>query len=159
MDIRTILLIATTLFFAFVLEHLPMPDMLSWLQPAWVVLAVTILVLHEPKIFGLWLALPLGLMLDAEHGSFLGLHILTLAVHIYLLQILYKRISMFNFVQQMAVVFLLVALQQLLSFWVLSLLTDSVRPIDLWTPALTSALVWPWVYALVHIAMRKIRHH
>jgi len=158
MDFRTLLLIATTLFIAFVLEHLPMPDILSWLQPAWVLMAVTILVLRAPNMFGLWLAVPLGLMLDAEHGSFLGLHVLTLTVHIYVLQALYKRISIFNFAQQMAIIFLLVALQQVLSFWALSALTDTTQPVDIWRPAFTSALMWPWVYALVSIAMRKVRH-
>ena len=154
MDFRTLLVFATTLFLAFVLERMPMPDILSWLQPAWVMLAVTILVLRAPQWFGLWLALPLGLMLDAEHGSYLGLHVLTLVIHIYLLQVLYKRISIFNFVQQMALIFLLVALQQMLMYWALSVLTDSQRPIEIWGPALTSALMWPWVYALVSIAMR-----
>ena len=158
MDFRTLLVFATTLFLAFVLERMPMPDILSWLQPAWVMLAVTILVLRAPQWFGLWLALPLGLMLDAEHGSYLGLHVLTLVIHIYLLQVLYKRISIFNFVQQMALIFLLVALQQMLMYWALSVLTDSQRPIEIWGPALTSALMWPWVYALVSIAMRKMRH-
>ena len=159
MDFRILLLFATTLFTAFMLEHLPMPDILSWLQPAWVVLAVTILLLRAPQYFGLWLAIPLGLMLDAEQGSFLGLNVLTLTIHIYLLQVLFKRVSMFNFAQQMAVVFLLVALQQIISFWALSALTDTTRPIDIWRPALTSALMWPWVYALVSIALRKLQHH
>ena len=157
-DFRTLLVFASTLFLAFVLERLPMPEILSWLQPAWVILAVTILVLRAPTLFGLWLAIPLGLMLDAEHGSYLGLHILIIALHIYLLQVLYKRIVMFNFIQQMAVVFLLVVLQQMLTYWVLSVLTNSTRPVDLWLPALTSAMMWPWVYALVSTAMRKVSH-
>lgn len=157
MNIRQLLVIATTLFFAFILEHIPMPEILSWLQPAWLLLAITILVLRVPNLFSLWLAIPLGLMLDAENGSFLGLHILTLAVHIYLLQRLYKRVSVFNVAQQMAVVFMLVTLHQLLSFWTLSVLTDEARLVDTWTPALTSALMWPWVYALVSIAMRQTR--
>ncbi|WP_419812147.1 rod shape-determining protein MreD [Bacterioplanoides sp.] len=155
-DFRTLLVFASTLFLAFVLERLPMPDILDWLQPSWVILAVTILVLRAPTLFGLWLSIPLGLMLDAERGSFLGLHILIIALHIYLLQVLYKRIVMFNFIQQMAVVFLLVVLQQMLTYWVLSVLTNSTRPVDLWLPALTSALMWPWVYALVSGAMRKV---
>ncbi|UTW48096.1 rod shape-determining protein MreD [Bacterioplanoides sp. SCSIO 12839] len=157
-DFRTLLVFASTLFLAFVLERLPMPEILSWLQPAWVILAVTILVLRAPTLFGLWLAIPLGLMLDAERGSYLGLHILIIALHIYLLQVLYKRIVMFNFIQQMAVVFLLVVLQQMLTYWVLSVLTNSTRPVDLWLPALTSAMMWPWVYALVSTAMRKVSH-
>lgn len=159
MNVRILLLMASTVFCAFVLQHLPMPDILSWLQPAWVLLAITILVLRLPQWAGLWLAIPLGLMLDAEQGTVMGLHILTLALTIYLLQVLYKRIVVFNVLQQMGVVFLLVALQQIISFWALSALTATTRPIDIWRPALTSAFVWPWVYALVSIFLRKIQHH
>lgn len=158
MDFRTLLVFATSVFLAFTLQRLPMPEILSWLQPAWVTMAVTILVLRAPQVFGLWLALPLGLMLDAEQGSYLGLHVLLLTLHIYLLQVMYKRVAMFNFIQQTGVVFLLVALQQLLTYWALWLLTEDSRPVDIWRPALTSALMWPWVYALVSLAMRKVRH-
>lgn len=156
MNIRALILVATGMFLAFVLEHMPMPDILLWLQPAWVLLLVTLLVLHAPHTFGLWLALPLGLMLDVEHNSLLGMHVLTLAVHIFVLQLLYRRMAMFNFMQQTAVVFLLVVLQQLLSYWAIALVSENMVPVSLWTPALTSALVWPWVYALTHMALARL---
>lgn len=156
MDIRAVILVSVALFMAFVLEHLPMPDVLLWLQPSWVLLAVTLMVLSAPQTFGLWLALPLGLMLDVEHHSLLGTHILTLAVHIGLLQLLYRRMVMFNFLQQTGVVFLLAAAQQLLIYWGVALVSENMSPVSLWGPALTTALVWPWMYALTHIVIQRL---
>ncbi|MDK2778551.1 MAG: rod shape-determining protein MreD [Pseudomonadota bacterium] len=156
MDIRAVILIGCGLFLAFVLEHLPMPDILLWLQPSWVLLAVTLMVLSAPATFGLWLALPLGLLLDVEHHSLLGTHILTLVVHIGLLQLLYRRMVMFNFLQQTGVVFVLVMVQQLLIYWGVALVSENVAPVTLWGPALTSALVWPWAYALTHFVMSRL---
>jgi len=77
-------------------------------------------------------------------------------VHIFVLQMLYRRMAMFNFLQQTAVVFLLVVLQQLLSYWAVALVSENRVPVSLWTPALTSALVWPWVYALTHMALARL---
>ena len=148
MDIRAVILALVTLFLAFVMEHMPMPDILLWLQPSWVLLVVTLLVLNAPSTFGIWLALPLGLMLDVEHDTLIGTHILTMAVHIFVLQVLYRRMMMFNFLQQTGVVFLLIGVQQLLIYWSSAVVSDQVTPVTLWTPALTSALLWPWVYAL-----------
>lgn len=71
MTLQQFVLGACAFFVAFVFEHLPMPDLLSWLQPQWALLAVTLLVLNAPKVYGLWLAVPAGLMMDAEAGSLL----------------------------------------------------------------------------------------
>lgn len=156
MNIRALILAAVGIFIAFLLEHLPMPDLLSWLQPAWVLMLVTLLVMFAPQTVGLWVALPLGLMLDAEQNTLLGTHILTLAVHIFLLQVLYRRMAMFNFLQQTGVIFLLVAVQQLLVYWAGAMVSDSMGPVPLWGPALTSALMWPWVYGLTHIILTRL---
>ena len=72
MQIRAVILTLLLVFAGFVLEHLPMPDLLSWLQPLWLLLLISILVLHAPHQFGLWLAIPLGLMLDVENHQLLG---------------------------------------------------------------------------------------
>ena len=41
------------IFFAFVLEHIPLPPIIDWFQPAWVLLVVTVLVLIMPGIAGM----------------------------------------------------------------------------------------------------------
>jgi len=156
MNIRAVILALVAIFVAFVLEHLPMPEILIWLQPSWVLLVVTLLMLNAPGTVGLWLALPVGLMLDVEHNTLMGTHILTLVVHIFILQLLYRRLVMFNFLQQTGVIFLLVGVQQLLIYWSTALVSDQVHPVSLWAPTLTSALLWPWVYAIGHFTTTRL---
>lgn len=156
MSVRAFILTLSSLFLAFVLEHLPMPDLLLWLQPPWMLLLVTILVLHAPHTFGLWLAIPVGLMLDVEHHQLLGLHVLLLGIHIVMLQLLFRRLVMFHFLQLTAVVALLVVLHQVLMFWAIALVSENQVPVQVWQPALVSALVWPWLYAITYMAMKRL---
>ena len=86
MTLQSAVYILIMLFLAFVLEHIPVPDMLSWFTPSWVMLVITAMVMFAPAAFGLWIAVPLGLMLDVEHGSLLGLHVLLVGLHVFLLQ-------------------------------------------------------------------------
>ncbi len=156
MSVRALILTLSSLFLAFVLEHLPMPELLIWLQPPWMLLLVTILVLHAPHRFGLWLAIPVGLMMDVENHQLLGLNVLLLGVHIVVLQLFLRRLEMFHFLQLTAVVALLVVLHQVMTFWAIALVSENQAPVLVWQPALVSALVWPWLYAITYMAMKRL---
>ena len=143
MKLHSIVYVMIMLFVAFVLEHLPLPAMVDWFQPAWVMLVVTAAVLAAPSVFGVWLAIPLGLMLDVEKGTLLGLHVLLLAMHVYLLQLLYRRMYLFNVLQQAAVLFLMVLAEQIIHYWSLAVMREDVTPIMLLAPALTTACSGP----------------
>ena len=149
--------ISTLLFFGlgFVLEHLPMPEMLSWFQPPWMLLFVTLLVLYAPHWFGVWVALPIGLLLDVEHHQLLGYHVLTLTIYIALLQALWHKLKRFNDLLLSLVVIALVVVNQLvgnLALWVVS--SDSIVPI--WQPVASTALIWIWLRALFSIITSKL---
>ena len=155
-SIRAITVGMLALFVAFMLEHLPVPQLISWFQPAWVLVVITLLVFQSPQTFGLWLAVPAGLMLDAEQGTLLGTHVFTLAVHIFLVQMFFRRMEVFNLFQQMGMVLMLALLQQLLRFWLAQVVLELPHPIDLWGPAWSSAFVWPWVFSLTQITIRRL---
>ncbi|ASP38732.1 rod shape-determining protein MreD [Bacterioplanes sanyensis] len=157
MSLSHVVLTLAATFLAFVLEHLPMPELLSWLEPNWVSLLVMVLVIFQPRIFGLWLAWPLGLMLDTEQGAPFGLNVCVLLVQIFALQLMHRRVVLFHFVQQMAVVFLLIALGQVVYYWAMVLMTGDGKPVLLWQPALVSAALWPWVYGLTHLLLIRMR--
>lgn len=148
---------STLLFFGlgFVLEHLPMPEMLSWFQPPWMLLFITLLVLHSPHWFGVWVALPIGLLLDVEHHQLLGYHVLTLTIYIALLQALWRKLKRFNDLLLSLVVIALVVVNQLvgnLALWAVS--SDSFVPI--WQPVVSTALIWIWLRALFSIITSKL---
>lgn len=148
MNFKTIIYSLFLVFMGFTLEHLPLPAVMDWFQPAWVMLVVVTLVFFAPHIFGFWLALPLGLLMDVEHGSVLGQHIILIAVLVLLVQLLYRRMYMFNVVQQALVLFLLIVVTEILSYWSLSLISHDVRPVEIWMPAILSAVMWPWIYVV-----------
>lgn len=156
MTTQQFILGACAFFVAFVFEHLPMPELLFWLQPQWALLAITLLVLNAPRVYGLWLAVPAGLMMDTETGGVLGLHIITFAIHIFLVQLFIRRLDGFNLLQQMLMILILVLAHQLVLFWGSQILQDLPAPVDIWGPALTSALVWPWVFAITQLTIRRL---
>lgn len=144
MSARATILAIILLFLGLILEHLVLPDLFSWLQIPWLLLFITVLVLHAPERFGLWLAIPFGLLLDAEHFQPFGLNTLTLIVHITFVQILYRRLTLSGWTLSMVVVPVLVGLHQLLANLALWLI-DSPARVALWTPVLSTLLLWPWL--------------
>lgn len=158
MSARAIFFSFFMIFIAFVLEHLPLPVVVDWFQPAWVMLCITALVLFAPNVFGLWLAIPLGLMMDVEQGTLFGLHVVMVTVHILMLQILYRRMFLFNVLQQAIVIMLLIAMQQLIHYWGLLIINGDSRPVLLWMPAFMSAILWPWVYTVGYKSLRRMQH-
>ena len=145
------------LFVAFMLEHIPLPPIIDWFQPGWVLLVITVLVLVTPEVAGMWLCVPLGLLLDVEYASPLGLNVMLLAVYIGLLQLLYRRLYLFNILQQAATIFMLVLAVRILRYWAMVALIGDPRPVLLLTPAATTALMWPWVYAVGYMVLQRIR--
>lgn len=156
MPFRTWLIVMAFFFMAFVLEQLPLAPLFSWFQPQWVLMVVTVLALKNPERYGLWMAVPFGLMLDVEQASPLGLNVLLLSVHIALLQWQYRRLYIANLVVMMGVVVMLVILQQILRYWVVALVGENTVPVQIWQPAIVSALVWPWLATLLDFIMRRL---
>src|SRR5690606_29184892 len=71
-------------------------------------------------------------------------------------QLLYRRLIMFHFLQLTAVMMLLVVVHQVLQFWAVALVSENRTPVAIWEPALVSGLVWPRLYALLHVSMRQL---
>lgn len=157
MKLQVIVYIAIMIFLAFVLEHLPLPEVLYMFQPAWVMLVVTALVLFAPQVFSLWMSVPLGLMMDVEQDTLLGLHVILVAFHIFMLQVLYRRMYLFNVLQQSGVLLLMVMAEQIIHYWAVALLREDARPVLLLMPAVFSAILWPWIYAVGYRTLQRLQ--
>lgn len=157
MTLKTFFYVMAMIFVGFVLEYLPLPDIMSWFRPSWITLIVTVFVLRFPNIFGLWLALPLGLMLDVESGSLLGVHVILIVLHIAFLQFLYRRFYLFNIFQQCAVIMLLILGEQIVHFWVVSSMDSNAHTVSLLAPALATAFMWPWMYVIFYKTLERVQ--
>jgi len=149
-------LIAITFFVAFYLAAIPM-GRFEMLRPDWVGMMIVFWVLVIPERFGIFVAFSIGLFYDTLVGTVLGLYGLVFAVLAYTVLLLYARLKMYPLGQQAMVVFLILGVTHLVSQWLKVALMNVVSgEIHIW-PALTSALIWPWVYGLVRSLQIKLR--
>lgn len=150
-------LIVASFFCALVLAVLPMPAWLAWGRPEWVSLVLIYWVIALPHRAGLVTALGLGLLLDVTEGAVLGQNAFALVVLALLSLLLYQRLRVFSVIQQSAVVFVLVGINQMICQWVQNLEGAGATTMLFLLPALSSALVWPFVLHLLRGLRRRFR--
>lgn len=159
---RPIITVVVTLLLALMLTMLPLPDWANYARPDWLTLVLIYWVMALPMSIGVTVAFVFGLLLDVSQSTLLGHHALALIVVIFLVQQLYQRIRVYTLVQQALFVGILLIIKQLIVLWI-SGITDNAPDTSLYfLPALTGALVWPWLFILLRDIRRRfchINHH
>lgn len=132
--------------------HLPewWPQWLGWLRPNWVAMTVFFWVLAVPHRFGLVAAWLLGLFVDVLTAEPLGLNGALLAVLTYITWSLYERLRMFSALQQSIILFFLVLLAEFVRMLALLALVERDAQFGFVLVALSSALLWSVVQALLN---------
>jgi len=147
-----------TLVLAALFTVLPLPQWMEAYRPEWVALVVIYWVIALPDRIGLFTAWIAGFFMDVLEGSLLGLNALALALVAYLALSLYQRMRMFTAIQQSSTVLILVGIHQLLSFWVLTAHSQNTAPnLIFMISALSSAIVWPFVFLGLRFLRRSFR--
>jgi rod shape-determining protein MreD len=82
-------------------------------------------------------------------GAPIGQNMLSLALVVTLVRLMYQRLRVFTLAQQATVLFLLVGLHQLIGQWLLGLQGVRIDGFLFLLPALTSALFWPPVMMML----------
>jgi rod shape-determining protein MreD len=143
-------LIALTLISAAILAMVPMPVWLELWRPEWVALVLVYWVIALPHKIGLFSAWLAGFFVDVLEGSLLGLNALTFTIIAYVSLNLYQRMRMFTPLQQSTTILFLIGVQQLLVFWVLTATgQNTAHNLAFTLSALSSALIWPVLFALL----------
>jgi rod shape-determining protein MreD len=123
----------------------PLPQFMEVLRPLWLSLLLAFWCLNVPAKIGMTTAWVLGLAEDVLYGTLLGQNALILSLTTFLVLSLQQRMRMFPMWQQSLVIFVVLGVMQLVQLW-LSALTGNRQPtLALVLPAVTSALLWPWV--------------
>ena len=157
MSFREIIFVILSLCMGFILQYLPLADFMSWFVPQWVLMVFIFWQMHRPRLINFWWVWPIGLLLDVQQANFLGSSVIAFAVTLYVLQLMYQRLKVFNVAQQTLVIFLLICSFQLVTYWSVAIVDDINKPLSLWLPSLVSALVWPWLYLLLSSMSHKLR--
>lgn len=149
---RTVIVI--TLAVALLLSVMPLPLWAQWGRPEWVAMVLLYWVMALPERVGIGIAGITGLVLDIVEGAPLGQNIFALGVLTYLVLILYQRLRMYSALQQSAVIFVLLGLNQLLCHWVQTLVGTPSPNLLFLLPAVVSAVIWPWLLVFLRFLRR-----
>ncbi|WP_444884022.1 rod shape-determining protein MreD [Microbulbifer sp. PSTR4-B] len=151
--------ITLTLFLSMLLVVMPLPQQWLWFRPAFPALLVIFWVTRMPQALGVGFAWLVGILEDLISGASLGTHALALAVLAYFSLLTYQRTRAFNPAQQLLWVFVLVGIHQVVGNWVHGLEGKTVPGLTFLWPALTTALLWPWVAPLLHRLCSRLQVH
>ena len=145
-----------SIIFALVLSISLFPLSLLEFRPEWLGLMVFYWTFRAPAQFGILLAWTLGLLLDVLEATPLGVNAMAMGLVAFLVLTIHQRLRMFPVPQQCLMVFLLLGINQMLVHFIKQLLgADNAGFGYLW-PALTSAIIWPFICVLLDNLNRKL---
>lgn len=136
---------------ALLLSIIPMPSFVNWLRPEWVLLVLIYWALMLPGRVGVSIAFFLGLVMDLLRGTLFGAHALAFVLITYFVIRFCQQFRMFPLWQQAVLIFMLTFLYQTFQFWVwgISGVIGSLGGGMYWMPSVTTAILWPLVYAIL----------
>lgn len=150
-----VMVISFTLCLALILTILPLPNWAFWLRPEWVMLVLIYWCLALPERISVGIAWFLGLLMDVLQGTLLGQHALALAVVAYFIVKFHPRIRLFPIWQKSLIVFFLSVIYLALIYWVQGMMGVTPKTWEYWLPALTTTLLWPWVFFIMRDLRRR----
>ncbi|MEK1906736.1 MAG: rod shape-determining protein MreD [Pseudomonas sp.] len=152
-------IIWVSLAVALLLSIVPMPDFMQIGRPLWLALFLAYWVLAVPHRVGMISAWLFGLGQDVLYGALLGQHALTLTLITFLVLTLQRRLRMFPMWQQSLVLLVVFGLAQLVQLWLNALTGTRPHTLEFVLPALVSALLWPWVFAILRGLQQRFGVH
>ena len=141
--------IVMTMLVAALLTVIPVPEAVKYYWPDWITLVVFYWVLVLPAHLGVMFGWMNGLIEDVISFSLLGQHALGKALIGTVAAMGYKKFQLFNFLQKMFLIFVLQSVSIAISAWTNRLAFEAPIFIEMWQPALTTALMWPFVSFLM----------
>lgn len=140
---------------AFLLTAMPLPDMVNYYRPPWVALVLMYWCMALPNRIGISTGWICGLLIDVLQGTLLGLNAVGFAILAYFSIVQYQRFRVFPLVQQSLIIGALIFILSLVSLWIRYQVDGMELNWNYTLPALSSLLIWPWVF----IVLRDLRRH
>ncbi|MCP5141182.1 MAG: rod shape-determining protein MreD [Gammaproteobacteria bacterium] len=131
---------------AMVFSIMPLPGSFAWWRPEWPALVLVFWAMTQPRSYGVGVGWLLGLLVDVARGALLGQYALGYALIAFITVTLYRRIRVFPVWQQAFVVMTMIVLHLSLSMWVRGVSGEDVGGWRYWGPAVSSLIVWPFIY-------------
>ncbi|MDT8281788.1 MAG: rod shape-determining protein MreD [Gammaproteobacteria bacterium] len=144
-----------TVISAFMLAIMPLPNWAIAFRPDWVTLVLIYWAMAVPTQVGVTIAWFSGLLLDVSYGTLMGQQAVGMVLVIYVIHIQHQRLRVASLLQQAIVIFFLLLIKQLLVLWVDGMLGRAPNSWLYFMPAISSAILWPWIYLVLRDLRRK----
>ncbi len=139
-----------SLFLALVLASWPLPIFLGLLRPDWVLLVVLFWVVRA-NAMSLALVWVIGVFVDVQMGTVLGMHALAMSVASWLGQQIEPRVRGLSPWQTAVIVGFLDVVYRLINWLVMHVFQANVYDLNYFWPVLTSILVWPVLLTVMRL--------
>ena len=149
-----------SIYIAFVLEIVPIGDVLSYIRPSWLMLVLIFWIQMFPGRVGLGSVFVTGLLFDVLQDSLLGLHASALLLVAYLHLLLNKQVKVFSSIQQILLIFVYSLIYLLTLRLVEGFFSQETTPgLSFLLPAIVNALIWPWMYLVMEAIAVRLNIH
>lgn len=144
-----------TLFIGVISQIMPLPSVVDAWRPDWLLMIVLYWSIALPHRYNILAAWVLGLVLDILLGATLGVRSLAMSLVIYVAILHCQRLRNFPKWQQSLVIMLLICMYHLVIYWVEFVMQEAVFDTDLFLPAISGLVIWPWIFWI----LRRVRRH
>lgn len=143
----------------YLLQLMPLPQVLLPFKPYWLALVLFYWTLESPERVGLGLAFVLGLVGDAITGELLGEQALRLCILSFILLRFRSRLRFFPMWQQSLAVLALLLNDRIVLLMIRTCAGDPRPPPAFWLEPLSGMLAWPWIFLLLDDLRARLRVH
>ena len=148
-------IIFASLLIAFLLTALPLPAWANDWRPAWIAMVLIYWSMALPSRIGIGIAWCLGLFVDVHQGALLGQNALGLASMAFFAIQTHKRFRLFPLAQQSCLIGFMIVFYLLIESWINGVMGMPPQSWAYWMPALTSMVLWPWLFVILRDIRRK----
>lgn len=141
--------IVLSLVVSLMLAIMPLPSWATIWRPDWVALVLIYWCIATPQRVGITTGWLVGITRDVLNETLLGQQALSLCLIAYISVRLHRRIRLFPLWQQAIGVFVVITGDQLFRAWIRGIQGQPLVDVSFLYPALTSMLLWPWVFILL----------
>ena len=146
-----------SLVVAFLLQMMPLPQVLLPLKPYWVGLVLIYWAIELPERVGLGFAFLFGLAGDVLTGELLGEQALRLVVLAFIVLRFRARLRFFPMWQQALAVLALLLNDRVVTLMVRGFSGEATPSTAFWIAPLTGMLMWPFVFLLLDDLRLRLR--
>lgn len=145
----SIVVVASSLFIAFILWLIPLPQVLMIYRPLWLLLVMSFWVMLQPERLSIGFAWMIGLLQDALSGGLLGEQALAMALCAYMVAKFQRRLLLVPLWYQTLFILVLAIIYLGFIFIVQGCIGQLPRQTTFWFPVVTTAALWPCVRAIL----------